>query len=113
MEGMNGIHDVVVGLQWVQKYIKYFGGDPKRVTLAGESSGGYLTCTLCVSPTAQGLFQRAIIESGPCIGGPPGKGWGPRSLSYGLNVTRKLFQSLHIRSLDEACISQSVNATPT
>ena len=125
---MNGLHDVVVALQWVQRNVHYFGGDPTRgvctlsmatgyvssplgciVTLAGQSSGSYLSCTLSVSPLAKGLFKRCVVgrlyvrggetllctvcvvgrpcsmlsltgvwcgrvvmQSGPCIQGPPG-----------------------------------------
>jgi len=98
--GMNGINDVIVALKWVQKNIRYFGGDPDRVTLAGQSSGAYLTCTLCVSPAAKGLFKHAILQSGPCIGGPPGKGWGPRSLSFGIDVTARVFEALNVSSLN-------------
>ena len=48
------------------------GGDPERVTLMGESSGGEAVCILTLSPRARGLFKHAVVSSGPCIGG-----WGP------------------------------------
>ena len=70
--GMNGLHDQIIALQWIQKNIKAFGGDPERVTLFGCSAGSLSICTLSTSPLAKGLFQQAILESGPCLGP-----WGP------------------------------------
>eukprot|EP00658_Telonema_sp_P-2_P085219 TRINITY_DN9671_c0_g7_i1.p1 TRINITY_DN9671_c0_g7~~TRINITY_DN9671_c0_g7_i1.p1 ORF type:complete len:559 (-),score=75.67 TRINITY_DN9671_c0_g7_i1:112-1788(-) len=98
--GMNGINDVRVGLEWVREYIQYFGGDPTRVTLAGQSSGSYLSCTLSVSPLATGLLDRVILQSGPCVGLNK-KGWGPRSAQLGWNVTREVMRSLNVTSFDQ------------
>jgi para-nitrobenzyl esterase len=53
-------------LMWVRSNIANFGGDPKNVTVFGESGGGQAVCILMASPPAAGLFQRAISESGPC-----------------------------------------------
>lgn len=50
----------------MRDYIRYFGGDPKNVTLFGESAGGMLVCTLLATPEARGLFQKAIVQSGGC-----------------------------------------------
>lgn len=88
--GMNGIHDNIVALQWLRRHIAAFGGAPDDVTLFGQSSGGYSVCTLSVAPEARGLFRRASLLSGPCFGGPPGRGWGPVSLEVGRNVTREI-----------------------
>lgn len=68
--GMNGIGDQITALRWVQQHIRSFGGDPETVTLFGESAGAGSICSLLVSPRAKGLFTRAIMESGPCNGGP-------------------------------------------
>ena len=56
--------DQIAALQWVRRNIAAFGGDAKNVTLFGESAGGMSVLTLMTSPMAQGLFQKAIIESG-------------------------------------------------
>lgn len=62
------ISDLIVGLQWVQKYIAAFGGDPDQVTLGGQSAGAYNVSYLINSPKAAGLFDRAILQSGGDLG---------------------------------------------
>ena len=62
--GNYGLMDVVAALKWVQANIKAFGGDPRKVTLAGQSAGGAAVYDLMTSPLAAHLYSRAIIESG-------------------------------------------------
>lgn len=62
--GNNALRDQVMGLQWVQQNIAAFGGDPKRVTLGGESAGAKNVSALLAAPAARGLFQQAIVQSG-------------------------------------------------
>ncbi|MHA2191187.1 MAG: carboxylesterase family protein [Candidatus Thorarchaeota archaeon] len=62
--GNFGTLDLVKALEWVRDNIKSFGGDPNNVTIAGESGGAFNVLSLLVSPSAKGLFHRAIVESG-------------------------------------------------
>jgi para-nitrobenzyl esterase len=62
--GNYGLMDQQFALRWVKRNIIFFGGDPDNVTIFGESAGGLSTFSNLVSPTAKGLFQRAIVESG-------------------------------------------------
>jgi para-nitrobenzyl esterase len=63
-KGNYGYMDEIAALKWVQQNIGAFGGDPKNVTIFGESAGGVSVHSLITIPLAQGLFQKAIIESG-------------------------------------------------
>lgn len=56
--------DQIAALRWVQRNIRAFGGNPKDVTLFGESAGGGSVLTLLTSPVTKGLFEKAIVESG-------------------------------------------------
>jgi para-nitrobenzyl esterase len=62
--GNQGILDQIAALRWVKNNIAAFGGDPQRVTIMGNSSGGESVALLVATPLAKGLFQRAVAESG-------------------------------------------------
>ncbi len=59
-----GYMDQIAALRWIRRNIAAFGGDPRNVTIIGESAGGMSVHTLVTSPMAKGLFQRAIVMSG-------------------------------------------------
>lgn len=66
--GNYAMMDMAAVLHWVQKNIEGFGGDPKRVTIDGESAGSMLVSAMVGSPEGKGLFQRAIGQSGAWMG---------------------------------------------
>jgi|SRR5579871_1572105 len=64
-----GMLDIVAALEWVRDNIDRFGGDPKNVTIFGQSGGGGKVSTLMAMPAAKGLFHRAIVQSGANVRG--------------------------------------------
>lgn len=64
--GNFGLRDQIAALQWIQRNIAQFGGDPQKVMVFGESAGARNTCMLLASPATDGLFQGAVMQSGGC-----------------------------------------------
>eukprot|EP01084_Bolivina_argentea_P168025 291480_1 len=84
---MNGLNDQITAIKWVKNNIASYGGDGNQITIFGESAGATSVCMILASPLATDLFQRAIGESGDCIGG-----WGPRTLSEGIEYGNSQLQ---------------------
>lgn len=69
--GNYGLLDQIAALRWVRSNITAFGGDAHNITIDGQSAGSSSVCDMLASPLAAGLFQRGILESGPCTVIPP------------------------------------------
>jgi para-nitrobenzyl esterase len=66
--GNYGFLDQIRALEWIRDNIASFGGDPGNVTILGQSAGGISVIGLLASPQSEGLFHKAIVESGPALG---------------------------------------------
>uniref|UniRef100_W8B8T7 Glutactin n=1 Tax=Ceratitis capitata TaxID=7213 RepID=W8B8T7_CERCA len=67
MPGNVALADIQLALEWIQQYIRAFGGDPLQVTLFGQAGGATLAHALSLSPKAQGLFHKLILQSGTAL----------------------------------------------
>ncbi|BBZ33448.1 carboxylesterase/lipase family protein [Mycolicibacterium confluentis] len=109
-----GMRDVLLALEWVRDNIARFGGDPGQVTLFGESAGAGIVTTLLTSPSAAGLFHRAIAQSSPATSAYDSER--ARSVAAllldGLGVTASEARSVPIEALVDAS-QQVFDAVPT
>lgn len=105
VSGNYGLLDMISGLQWIQRNIAAFGGDPQRVTIFGESAGGIAVSMLCASPLAKGLFHGAISQSGGSFGPPrpdPLPGENMRRLADAERAGEETLKAAGVASIAEA-----------
>ena len=90
--GNFGMLDQVEALKWVKENIENFGGNPNKVTIFGESAGATSVSLHLMSPLSQGLFHRAIAESGVDL-----CSWAIQPTSFGVNYAKELSQKLTVQ----------------
>lgn len=104
--GCYGIQDQIAALRWVKENIAQFGGDPDRVTVFGQSSGGMSVGILAQAPQAKGLFHRAISQSGglmtPIKTAEKESGGLVRSLPLAEADGKRFFASLKVKDIQAA-----------
>ncbi len=94
--GNYGIMDQIQALKWIKENIAYFGGDPKNITIAGQSAGSMSVNSLIASPLAKGLFHKAITQSGGILNNRL-----TNDLQQSEKLGSELQDSLNVESLSE------------
>jgi para-nitrobenzyl esterase len=93
--------DQQYGIRWVKRNISAFGGNPENITIGGQSAGGMSVCAQLVSPQNEGLFQKAIIESG-FFKSPYGRIAMQYSMEEAEKTGQEFFRQLGVKTLAEA-----------
>lgn len=107
LPGNNGLKDQTLALKWVKNNIRHFGGDPQRVTIFGQSSGGVSVGLHVVSPLSKGLFCGAIAQSGASI---ITLDFGSRSLA--VNNAKRLSQFVNCPTNSSQSMVDCLNKIP-
>ncbi|MGW4946873.1 carboxylesterase/lipase family protein [Actinoplanes sp. NPDC004185] len=92
------LQDQQAALRWVRANAAAFGGDPRNVTIMGQSGGGYSACGHLASPASAGLFHRAIIQSAPCATD------GSRTRAEAEADSRRVINAVHCERDTAACL---------
>lgn len=122
--GMMGMQDALQVLQWINANIAQFGGDPTRVTVAGQSAGSSMTNLLLLCPHSKGLMHRAIISSGPrtsweptITSAPPSYRPLKKAEQEGVDLVKELgyssFAELREKATTEALVAPSARKDTT
>lgn len=112
--GNVGVQDMQLALEWVRDNISAFGGNPGNVTIFGESGGGVKVSTLLGVPSAKGLFQRGIIQSGARTRGMPAEMANKNAQAVMQKLGVKTVAELQSVTMDEllAAVTTSGRTTP-
>ena len=95
VSGNYGILDQIEALKWIRKNIAQFGGDPDNVTIFGQSAGAGSVKTLCESPLARGLFNKAVIMSGGGLT-VPSAAPAPAARPAAAQANRRMFRAMSL-----------------
>lgn len=103
VSGNAGLKDLILALRWVKHNIHQFSGDPNNITIFGESAGAAAVHYLLLSPLSDGLFHKAILESGVVF----------NSWASGYQRKDLYSQLLNLKSADEKEILEALQALPS
>lgn len=103
LQGNYGLQDQLFAIKWTKKNIKAFGGDPEKITIAGQSAGAGAVQCLLASPMAEGLISGAIVQSGIFAEfGDVKAPINPLELQYAKKLGNEFFEKAGITNLEEA-----------